>query len=149
MSNAPNNRHSEWELPSTGRPPSTLWLALLLVTPLFVWTFPQTMVGLFCCLYRCTQGYRPYLYGFGPFIFIVIRARGPLSKGISLGFFIFSETAEILKHEFCHQFTALWLAWFYLPVYGLEYALFGHDRSPHERLTCWIERRIKWSYRSY
>ena len=137
-----------WEAPVAGCPPSPLWLALLLAPLLLVWTLPQTLIGLLYCLFRHVQGHRLCLYRFGPFIFVVTRARGPLFRGISLGLFIFSETADILKHEFCHLFTALWLAWLYLPVYGIEYAVFGHDRSPHERLTCWLERRIGWAYQT-
>jgi hypothetical protein len=136
-----------WQASSPGRPPSSLPVALLLALPLLLWTLPQSLVGSAVCLLRCLQGHRPRLYRFGPFLFVVVRARGPLSSGISLGLFVFSEMPEILKHEFCHLFTALWLCWLYLPVYGIEYALFGHDRSPHERLTCRLERTVDWGYR--
>ena len=138
---------SRWQAPAQGRLPSPLPVALLLAPILLLWTLPQTLVGLAACVLRRLQGHRPCLYRFGPFLFVVTRARGPFSPGISLGLFIFSETPEILKHEFCHLFTALWLTWLYLPVYGIEYALVGHDRSPHERLTCWLERRVQWTYR--
>jgi hypothetical protein len=138
---------TRWPDRSPGRPPWPLPAALLLAPPLLLWTLPQSLVGLAACLLRCLQGHRPRLYRFGPFPFLVIRARGPMSSGISLGLFVFSETPGILKHEFCHLFTALWLCWLYLPAYGIEYALFGHDRSPHERLTCRLERTVDWGYR--
>jgi hypothetical protein len=60
---------------------------------------------------------------------------------------VFAESPSILKHEFCHLFSGLWLSWAYLPVYGLEYGLLGHARSPHERLTCRLERSIGWGWR--
>lgn len=137
----------DWPHSSPGRPPWPLPATLLLVPFLALWTLPQTLAGLLVCLLRVVQGHRPRLYRFGPFLFLVIRARGPLSSGISLGLVVFSQVPEILKHEFCHLFTALWLCWLYLPVYGVEYALFGHDRSPHERLTCRLERTVDWGYR--
>ncbi len=139
------------EAPSGGasagrRPPAWPLLVALLLAPLMLlWTLPQTMVGLAIFLLRRLQGHRARLYRFGPFLFLVTHSRGPLSSGISLGLLVFAETPGILRHEFCHLFTALWLAWLYLPAYGIEYAALGHDRSPHERLTCWLERRIKWA----
>jgi hypothetical protein len=59
---------------------------------------------------------------------------------------VFADSPSILTHEFCHAYTALWLSWLYLPAYGLEYAIFGHDGSPHERLTRRFERdcRQRW-----
>jgi hypothetical protein len=143
----PNNTERTWHLSSPGRDPWPLTAALLLAPCLLLWTFPQTFAGLVVCAARCLQGYRPYVYRFGPFLFVVTRARGPYATGISLGLFIFSATPEILKHEFCHLFTALWLSWLYLPVYGIEYAVYGHDRSLHERLTCRLEQRLSWGYR--
>jgi len=142
-----NTDEGEWQQRSPGRIPQPLPVALLLAPLLLLWTLPQTLVGLVVCGWRCLQGHRPRLYRFGPFIFVVTRSGGPFTSGISLGLFVFSETPAILKHEFCHLFTALWLTWLYLPVYGVEYVLFGHDRSPHERLTCWLERTVAWGYR--
>lgn len=136
-----------WRHSSPGRAPWPLWAGLLLAPFLLVWTLPQSLVGSVVCAVRCLRGFRPHLYRFGPFVFIVIRARGPFSSGISLGLFVFSDADAILKHEFCHLFTALWLSWLYLPVYGFEYALLGHDQSPHERLTCRFERNVSWGYR--
>lgn len=120
-----------------------LGLAVLVVTPvLLAWTLPQTLAGLAFAIVRRVQGHRVQLYLFGPFLFLVVPARGPTSAGISLGLVVFACRTDILKHEFCHLLTALWLGWLYLPIYGLEYLLFGHDRSPHERLTCKLARTI-------
>ena len=49
--------------------------------------------------------------------------------------------------ELCHLYTALWLTWLYLPVYGLEYLIFGHVRSPHERATVHFERQTRRTWR--
>jgi len=119
---------------------------MLLVPPLLVWTLPQTLAGLVFAAWRRLQGHRLEAYRFGPFLYLVVPAPGPLSPGISLGLVIFASTPDLLKHEFCHLVTALWLSWLYLPVYGLEYLIIGHDRSPHERLTCRFERTIPWSW---
>jgi hypothetical protein len=107
---------------------------------------PQTLAGLGVALLRRREGHRPTLCRFGPFLFVVVRTPGPLSAGISLGVVVFAETHEILKHELCHLITGLWLSWIYLPVYGLEYLFVGHRRSPHERITCWLERRVTWGW---
>lgn len=124
-------------------------LARLLLLPLLlVWTLPQTLVGLCFAAYRLAQGHRLQIHQFGPFLFLVVPAAGPLSAGISLGLVVFASSPRILKHEFSHLITALWLTWLYLPVYGLEYLIVGHDRSPHERLTCWLERRLPWVHRA-
>ena len=121
------------------------WLAALLVPPLLLWTLPQTLAGLVFALRRRLQGHRARLHRFGPFLFLVVPAPGPYSAGISLGLVVFARDSSILKHEFCHLLTGLWLSWLYLPVYGLEYLLVGHDRSPHERLTCRFERTVRWT----
>ena len=97
-----------------------LWVALALVPLVAVWTLPQTLAGLGFALYRRLQGRRIHAYQLGPFLFLVVRARGPASAGISLGLVVFADRPPILKHEFCHLFTALWLSWLYLPVYAAE-----------------------------
>lgn len=135
-----------WENRGAGRQPWPLIASSLLLPVLVLHTLPQTLVGLVVALYRWLQGHRPVLYRFGPFLFIVVRARGPGPRGISLGVVVFSETPDILKHEFCHLFTGLWLSWAYLPVYGLEYLILGHDRSPHERITVKFERDLDWAW---
>ena len=58
-----------------------------------------------------------------------------------------SRSPVILTHEFCHLYTGLWLGWLYLPVYGLEYLIAGHGRSPHERLTMRFEERNRYTWR--
>jgi hypothetical protein len=137
-----------WENLDAKRQPWPVLASALLFPILLLHTLPQTLAGLAVTVYRWLQGHRPVLYRFGPFLFIVVRARGPGPRGISLGVVIFSETPDILKHEFCHLFTGLWLSWAYLPVYGLEYLIFGHDRSPHERITVKLERDIDWAWRA-
>ena len=107
---------------------------------------PQTLAGLLIGLYHRTQGHRFYLYRFGPFLFIVMRVAAPKSSGISLGVVVFSSHCTILKHEFCHLLSGLWLTWLYLPVYGLEYLIVGHSRSPHERVTNWFEEKLNWRW---
>ena len=135
-----------WPPRLEGRAPLPLPIAVLLLPVIVAWTLPQTLAGVAIALLRLGEGYRPSLCRFGPFLFVVIRARGPLSAGISLGVVVFAQTHEILKHELCHLITGLWLSWSYLAVYGLEYLLAGHDRSPHERVTCWLERRLTWGW---
>lgn len=136
-----------WENLEATRQPWPLIASSLLFPVLALHTLPQTVVGLVVAFYRWLQGHRPVLYRFGPFLFIVFRARGPGPRGISLGVVVFSETPDILKHEFCHLLTGLWLSWAYLPVYGLEYLILGHDRSPHERITVKFERDLDWAWR--
>ncbi len=133
----------EWQ----GVPGVRAWPGALLLPLLVVWTLPQTLAGLVFAVRRRAQGHRLHLYAFGPFLYLVVRAPGPLTAGISLGVVVFSSSPRILKHEFCHLVTGLWLSWLYLPVYGIEYLLVGHDRSPHERLTCWLDRRLPWRWR--
>lgn len=135
--------------PSTRAPGARSWLlpAIALAPLLLLWTLPQTLAGLAFALVRRAQGHPLQVYLFGPFLFLVVPARGPLTAGISLGLAVFACEPGILKHEFCHLLTGLWLTWLYLPVYGLEYLIVGHDRSPHERLTCEFERRVTWGWR--
>jgi hypothetical protein len=137
------NNHASRRTTGTG---SALVPAMLLVPLLLLWTLPQTLAGLAFVLLRRAQGHRTRFYLFGPFLFLVVSARGPMTSGISLGMVVFACTPAILKHEFCHLLTGLWLSWLYLPVYGLEYLIVGHDRSPHERLTCRFERTVPWRW---
>jgi len=130
-----------------GRDPWPTALTVLLFPLFALWTLPQTLVGLAYAIVQRRRGHRPHLYVFGPFLFVVIRAHGPKSPAISLGVVVFTESPGFLKHELCHILTGLWLTWLYLPVYGIEYLVFGHDRSPHERLTCHFERELEWGYR--
>ncbi len=130
-----------WPKACRGKAPAPLGVGLLLTPLMVLWTLPQTTVGLVYACYKRLRGQRWQLYGFGPFLFVVVPAAPWASQGISLGLVVFADRASILTHEFCHLYTALWLGWAYLPVYGLEYGLVGHDRSPHERLTCRFERR--------
>ena len=118
-----------------------------LAIPLAVWTLPQTLAGLVFVVVRVAQGARLDLCAFGPFAFLVVHAPGPSSSGISLGVVVFASSRSILKHEFSHLVTGLWLSWLYLPVYGVEYLCLGHDRSPHERITCWLSDRLPWRWR--
>ena len=137
---------TDWE----GEANPARWpLAASLLLPLVaLWTLPQTLVGLvFFAGWRRPHGHRLHHYRFGPFRYGVVRTEGPGTAGISLGVVVFARSPDILKHEFCHLLTGLWLGWLYLPVYGLEYLLVGHDRSPHERITCWLERRVPWAWR--
>lgn len=123
-------------------------IAALAIAPwIALWTLPQTLVGLAYAVIKGVRGVRPMLYRFGPFLFLVIPDAPLASSGISLGVVVLADRSAILTHEFCHLYTGLWLSWLYLPVYGLEYLLVGHDRSPHERLTCRFERRTRWAWR--
>jgi len=135
-----------WERLAGRREPWPLITSALLLPLLTVWTLPQSLTGLVVALYRRIRGEWVGFYRFGPFLFVVVRARFPWTRGISLGTVVFAETPDILKHEFCHLFTGLWLSWTYLIVYGLEYLIVGHERSLHERTTVRIERALDWSW---
>lgn len=130
----------------TDREPWPLAAAALLAPAMLLWTLPQTLAGLAVAARRAAQGHGPRLTRFGPFLYLLVRAPGPWTAGISLGLVAFAEHESLVKHELCHLLTALWLGWAYLPVYGIEYLIFGHDRSPHERLTCRFERTLPWRY---
>ena len=138
-----------WTRRRLGAPPWPKPLALALCPALAVWTLPQTLAGLALALWHRARGVPWRVYRFGPFVFLVVPASPPASRGISLGLVVISESPEILTHEFCHLYTALWLSWLYLPVYGLEYALLGHARSPHERLTERLERGTRYAWRPW
>lgn len=136
-----------WSRAPPGAPPWPLAATLALAPLLALWTLPQTLAGVSLALWHRARG-TPWMgYRFGPFAFLVVPASPPASRGISLGLVVISERPELLTHEFCHLYTALWLGWLYLPVYGVEYALVGHARSPHERLTERLERatRLAWA----
>jgi hypothetical protein len=137
---------SSWSESPSGSAPAPLPLAAALLPLLVAWTLPQTLAGAALALRARRQGHRGAFYRFGPFLFYVVPCAPPASRGISLGAVVFADHPSILTHEFCHLYTALWLSWLYLPVYGLEYALVGHERSPHERLTRRFERdcRRRW-----
>lgn len=138
-----------WRQPPGGAAPWSRGHALALVPWLFLWTLPQTLVGLALALWHRARGVPWWVYRFGPFVFLVVPTSPPASRGISLGLVVISESPAILTHEFCHLYTALWLSWLYLPVYGAEYALLGHARSPHERLTERMERDTRWAWRRW
>jgi len=121
-------------------------VALALVPVLALWTLPQTLVGLLVVAWFRLAGWRARAYAFGPFRFMVLPRRLGSARGISLGLVVLAEDPRILQHEFCHLFTGLWLGWLYLPVYGLEYLLMGHERSWHERVTCWLTDRVPWGW---
>ena len=133
-------RLTSWARSPRGTPPAPLGLAIALLPLAILWTLPQTLAGLALVAHARTRGVRGSWYRFGPLLFYVVPCAPPASRGISLGVVVFADDPSILTHEFCHFYTALWLTWLYLPVYGLEYALLGHDRSPHERLTRRFER---------
>ena len=122
-------------------------LTLALLPLMLLWTLPQTLAGLGYALFVRLRGVPLALYRFGPFLFVVCPTAPVASRGISLGLVVLAEHPSLLVHEFCHLYTAFWLSWFYLPVYGLEYLLVGHDRSLHERLTCRFEGRCKLAWR--
>lgn len=132
-----------WRASPAGDPPAPLALALALAPLLALWTLPQTLAGLALALWHRARGAPWMIHRFGPFAFLVVPASPPASRGISLGLVVLSERPELLTHEFCHLYSALWLSWLYLPVYGIEYALLGHARSPHERLTVRLERSTR------
>jgi hypothetical protein len=98
------------------------------------------VVGLAYAAYKRARGHRLMAYRFGPFVFLVVPSPPYGAAGISLGLVVLARDASLLTHEFCHAYTGLWLSWLYLPVYGLEYLVFGHDGSPHERVTVHLER---------
>lgn len=141
-------RHNPaWSRAPDGKPPSS-WLVVILLVPfVVVWTLPQTVAGLACAVAARLCGVPLFVYRFGPFPFLVVPAPPPASRGISLGLVVFADSPAILTHEFCHLYTAAWLGWLYLPVYGLEYLVVGHSRSPHERLTRWFESRCQLAWR--
>ena len=146
------NRHifSSWPASSFGQSPMPLWFIISIFPAIVIWTLPQTLIGLFIALYYRIQGHSIYLYLFGPFMFVVVPTTSPTSRsirGISLGVVVFSDHYIILKHEFCHLLSGMWLSWFYLPVYGIEYRIVGHSRSPHERLTNWFEKHLNWGWK--
>ena len=135
-----------WRGPSPGRHPSHPAVALALLPLAIAWTLPQTLVGVALAAVRRAQGHPWWVYRFGPVIYLVVPAPSIASAGISLGVVVLADRPSILTHEFCHLYTSAWLGWLYLPSYGLEYLIFGHDRSPHERLTCHFARRNRCSW---
>lgn len=138
-----------WRRGPAGGHPWPLALSLVLAPVLALWTLPQTLAGLAYGLARGVRGARLGLYRFGPFLFLVVREAPVASSGISLGLVVFADRPALLTHEFCHLYTGLWLSWLYLPVYGLEYLLWGHDRSPHERITVHLEETTRYGWRSF
>lgn len=136
-----------WDSGPPGRTPWPLGLTALLAGPLLVWTMPQSLCGLLYALWKRLRGRRWRLYRFGPFLYLVVQDKPIASNGVSLGLVVFADRPAILIHEFCHLFTGLWLGWLYLPVYGLEYLIQGHDRSWHERITVRFERRTPYTWR--
>ncbi|MBI5549290.1 MAG: hypothetical protein HY901_35850 [Deltaproteobacteria bacterium] len=136
-----------WSRSSSGRAPLPWALALLLLPWLVLWTLPQSLAGLMWAgLKRVRGGVRPSLYRFGPFLFLVVPEAPFSGLGISLGVVVLAGHPRVLTHEFCHLYSGLWLGWLYLPTYGLEYALFGHSRSPHERITVRLEGSTRWAW---
>ena len=142
----PSWSDARWRGPTPGKPPWPLPLALAFAPFVAAWTLPQTLAGLVFAAVRRAQGHPVGLYRFGPFVYVVVPSEGVASAGISLGVVVFAVRPEILTHELCHLYTGLWLSWAYLPVYGLEYLLLGHERSWHERLTCRFEKANKTSW---
>jgi hypothetical protein len=140
-------RIRSWSRSNAGDEPAPLAAALALAPLLALWTLPQTIAGALLAARARIQGHRGDWYRFGAFLFYVVPCAPPASRGISLGIVVLAEDPSILTHEFCHLYTGLWLAWSYLPVYGLEYLLFGHDRSPHERLTVRFEQSSTLAWR--
>lgn len=140
-------RTNPWTQGPAGREPWPLARALALTPVLALWTLPQTLAGLSFAAITRLRGRPPRLYQFGPFVFLVVPEAPWSIRGISLGLVVLADEPALLTHEFCHLYSGLWLGWLYLPVYGLEYVLFGHDRSPHERLTCRFETRTRWAWR--
>ncbi|MGZ5967174.1 MAG: hypothetical protein ACXWP4_05870 [Polyangiales bacterium] len=136
-----------WERSTIGREPWPLVASIALFPFLALWTLPQTIGGLGFALHARLRGHRGAFYRFGPFVFYVVPWAPKWIRGISLGVVVLADDPSILTHEFCHVFTALWLHWLYLPVYGLEYLIVGHDRSPHERLTVRFEKSTRLGWR--
>lgn len=141
------SRATSWAASPGGRAPAPLGVAIALLPLIALWTLPQTLAGLALAAHARLKaskngvGARGNWYQFGPFLYYVVPRPPPASRGISLGIVVLSEDPSILTHEFCHLYTGLWLSWLYLPVYGLEYLILGHDRSPHERMTVRFELR--------
>ena len=131
---------------SKGEPAPRL-LQLALLPPVILWTLPQTLVGFSWAIVQRLRGHPWEFYRFGPFIYLVVPTPFPGTLGISLGVVVYVGVPSILEHEFCHLITAMWLGWAYLPVYGLEYLIMGHDRSFHERITCRLEHSLRWRIR--
>jgi hypothetical protein len=146
---SPGIHSTDWFVGPEGQAPWPRTAALVL-TPLWaLWTLPQTLVGLAYGVAMKLRGARVGLYRFGPFVFVVVKGRPMASSGISLGLVVLADRPSILTHEFCHLYTGLWLTWLYLPVYGLEYLILGHDRSFHERITVRLEQRTQNAWRPW
>jgi hypothetical protein len=143
MAHPPAILRHDWSRSPQGKAPWPLAVSLVLFPLLLVWTFPQSLGGLLYACYHRARGGRFLYYRFGPFIYLVVPIAPFRAQGISLGLVVFANRPEILIHEFCHTYTALWLSWLYLPIYGLEYLVFGHDASPHERLTRHFEHTCR------
>jgi hypothetical protein len=144
-------RSPRWPWPQGrgGEPPWPLSAALAALPVLALWTLPQTLVGLCYALLKRLQGHRWMGYRFGPFLFLVVPSAPLGAQGICLGLVVLADHPGLLTHEFCHIYSGLWLSWIYLPVYGLEYLILGHDRSPHERLTCRFERESRRAWKRW
>ncbi len=146
---SPGVPSNPWLRGPKGRPPWPLTVALILTPLMALWTLPQTLAGLAYAVTMKLRGAPIGLYRFGPFVFVVVRERPLASSGISLGLVVLADRPSILTHEFCHLYTGLWLTWLYLPVYGLEYLILGHERSFHERLTVRFEQRTRYGWRPW
>jgi hypothetical protein len=140
-------RLRSWSASPGGREPAALGVAAALLPLVALWTLPQTLAGIALAVYARLRGTRGSWYRFGSFLFYVVPTAPPASRGISLGTVVFADEPSILTHEFCHVYSGLWLAWLYLPIYGLEYAIVGHERSPHERATLRFERACRLAWR--
>jgi hypothetical protein len=100
----PDHRPADpWLLGPAGRDPWPRAATALLAPALLLWTLPQTLAGLAYALVERLRGARLSLYRFGPFVFLVVRARPLASRGISLGLVVLADRPEILTHEFCHR----------------------------------------------
>jgi hypothetical protein len=140
-------RVRSWAASPDGDEPAPLPVAVALFPLVVLWTLPQTLAGIALAAHARLRGVRGSWYRFGPFLYYVVPCAPPASRGISLGVVVLADDPSILTHELCHLYSGLWLAWLYLPVYGLEYALMGHDKSFHERATVRFELRCRRAWR--
>ena len=117
---------------------------------LMIWTFPQTIIGLFLSIITGAKPCKKWINGVG-YDFYVSKRFNNTWSGVSLGeFIVFAKEDyaddESIKHEYGHHIQSNYFGWFYLLLVGLP-SVIGNlwDRIAHSDWS--IDERIYWYYR--